>query len=557
MASPDELSKIPVIQVLSYYQAKTRAKQYSHDIFSAQRALVNILDRHEDTLINRWHRKSTVQRQKVLTAAFPAIPPNHRPDFWLIRNAATPQRRAASHFRDHLLLPSLNLEDLSKPNNLLLLLRSRARTPPGEFVNADANSTYTGRTTKALLSPHVSGYTMFLTGQDTQESYGRMFSWDADSGAFDIDGALDMMSGIGLQPGQGLQVMEIQQRKMHFLQRCIEIILQDLPLADLSIPKQPKPPENRLLENSPGWPSLIQEMEQAPYRVPSAFDVDCLHPFVVARRNEAEDHILSLREDPYYFQEVVLELSEHRPEKILTSSGKISSVHDHDLFWERVLSNVVVDAYTNLVTWDLVSKESDRVALTKKDYPDQGKPHRKMLEGTARALEHFDYMIDQVTPLDDWLVAMVASPPLRQHYMRDPQDPSTTPLGVLRKDKSDNKGDPLLWLLDIFLDKDQLWFCGLHNVCDELERGFFSNKSSRERISPYLASVISDLSLASEIKRQIALFSPGPRMIKVVDEEEKVTEYNKKIRPMSHIFRTLAGLGKGLADVGAPLSKFD
>lgn len=62
------------------------------------------------------------------------------------------------------------------------------------------------------MPSYLSGYTMLLAGQHTQEAYGRMMSWDDDPRAFDM-----MSKGTGLQPGEGLQVMEIQQRKMQFL----------------------------------------------------------------------------------------------------------------------------------------------------------------------------------------------------------------------------------------------------------------------------------------------------------------------------------------------------
>lgn len=204
---------------------------------------------------------------------------------------------------------------------------------------------------------------------------------------------------------------------MQSLQRCIEHILQDLPLDDLSIPKQPEPPEELLQVNSPGWPSLTQEIEEAPYRLQYALEIDRLRTFVIARRNEAEDHIWSLREDPSYFQEVALEWSDHRQERILTASGKSHPVLRQDLIWERVLSNVVVDAYTNLVAWDLVSKELDRTALTKSNHHDQDKQGQKLPEECAEALAHFEHLINQFTkgPLGNWKVAMVASPPLRQH----------------------------------------------------------------------------------------------------------------------------------------------
>ena len=224
---------LPTPAFLSFEEVKKLTSQYAKDIFASQNALADILDRYEATLIKRWLKKTSTQRQNILTAAFPGIPQTHRPDFWALRKEDPGQLRAGTRYRDHWLLPSLNLEDLSKPRNLLLFLRSRTRSPPGTFVNADANSVHVGHIAQAVMPAYLSGYTMLLSGQENHQAYGRMISWEEDDEAFDM-----MSSGIGLQPGEGLQILEIQQRKMTFLQRCAEIILQDLPTKDLSVPKQ-------------------------------------------------------------------------------------------------------------------------------------------------------------------------------------------------------------------------------------------------------------------------------------------------------------------------------
>lgn len=177
-----------------------------------------------------------------------------------MRKESTSKRRAGTQFRNHWLLPSINLEDLSKPRNLLLFVRSRTRNPPGEFVNVDANSVHIAHTSQALMPahtsqalmpPNLSEHTIFLSGQNIQASYGRIVSWDEDGEAFDM-----MSNGTGLQPGEGLQVMEIQQRKMQFLHKFVELVLQDHPLSNLSISKQPEPSLDRLQGNSSNWPSL-------------------------------------------------------------------------------------------------------------------------------------------------------------------------------------------------------------------------------------------------------------------------------------------------------------
>lgn len=147
---------------------------------------------------------------------------------------------------------------------------------------------------------------MLLAGQITQATYGRMLSRDKDDKAFDL-----MSSGAGLQPGEGLQIMEIQQRKLQFLQKCVELLPRDLPLSDPSIPEQPEPPQDLLMGTSSDWPSLHPRGWGGP--LPEAdciFGISRLRTFVIARRDEAEDHISSLREDTSYFRGVVLDWSE-------------------------------------------------------------------------------------------------------------------------------------------------------------------------------------------------------------------------------------------------------
>ncbi|KAI4112702.1 MAG: hypothetical protein LQ345_006189 [Seirophora villosa] len=395
---------------------------------------------------------------------------------------------------------------------------------------------------------------MLLTGQNTQDAYGRMLAWDEDDQAFEM-----MSRGTGLQPGEGLQVLEIQQRKMQLLLKCAQVILQGLPLNELDLPNSPVPVQVLLPVNSSEWPSLTQEIEEAPYKVQDVLDVDRLRPFIVARRNEAEDYIWSLREDPSYFHEVVLEWSEHRRERLLTARGKTHPDLHQNIFWQRVLSNVIVDAYFDFLTWDLVLKAIDHLIHIKSEQANQTSPSEELADSFAQALAHFEHMVEQLIkgPAGKWEIGMVSSPPLRLHYVREPQDPASTPIKVMLKDASRKKGDHLLWLLEVLLQEDQLFLCGLENVCDELEREIRSNRASRERISPYIAKVISDFSLFGELKRQIGLATPGPKMTEFIEQEDKHAEYDEKTKLMNRIFSVLTKTDMQLAEVGTPLGKFN
>ena len=108
------------------------------------------------------------------------------------------------HWKDHFLLPSINLEDLSLTKNLLLFMHSRARNSPGLFATADFNSIHVGLYTTNLALPYVKGTMMMLDGNDPF-SYGRLH---------DCGNNTDMFSEIaanrGTLAGVGVLIMSIQ-----------------------------------------------------------------------------------------------------------------------------------------------------------------------------------------------------------------------------------------------------------------------------------------------------------------------------------------------------------
>ncbi len=394
---------------------------------------------------------------------------------------------------------------------------------------------------------------MLLAGQNTEAVYGHLISWDEDSDALDMMG-----KGAGIQPGEGLVVMEIQQRKMQFLLQCAQTILQDLPLEDLDVPKQPMGKEMELSGRDSDWPSLTMEILEAPYREPERFDISRIRIFIDARKNHAVDHIYSLREDPSYFQDTVLDWSEHRQERILTAEGRNHPVLRQDLFWELVLSNVVVDAYGDFVAWHGLSKELEVLVEARAHCLDDIQPGKELPDKFARAHAHLSHHLEQVTKgaLDKWKVGMVASPPLRKHFVRAPQDPTNTRIQVTSKSNSSSRGDNLLWLVAKLTMDDHMFLCGLENICDGLEREIRSSPANRERVSPWIANLLSDISLLAELKRQIELAWPGPAMVEILDQDEKKEHYAEKTELLRHIFYLLCN-PMDLASAALPLSKFN
>ena len=144
---------LPIPSLPSLSEVRSLARQRANDIFADREALAHLLDTYEDTLHKRWAKKSGEQRRKLLLKACANIPAKHRPDFEALRRESSEQTRTNTHFYDSFLLPSINLEDLTKHNILLLFVESRARRPPDVFVNADFNSIHLGTVCQAIVPP--------------------------------------------------------------------------------------------------------------------------------------------------------------------------------------------------------------------------------------------------------------------------------------------------------------------------------------------------------------------------------------------------------------------
>jgi hypothetical protein len=104
---------------------------------------------------------------------------------------------------------------------------------------------------------------MMLTGRTTPKTYGELVSWDEDDSAFEY-----MISGKGMHPGQGLLVLEVQERVMRFLIDFCKQILHDIPVTDLTTEKWPmQSPVVLPQETINGFASRTAMSVEAPYRL--------------------------------------------------------------------------------------------------------------------------------------------------------------------------------------------------------------------------------------------------------------------------------------------------
>ena len=506
-------------EVRSQLQARSKA------IFLHWNLLKNIIERHESHIQKRWLKKTKEKRKEMLVQVFPDISTSHRPDFQAFKTKSSSLRQVPK--RTPYLWPHINLEDLLKPKFLLILLNSRGRNPPDVFVRADFDACHLGMVTNVIGRPYLNSYVVMFTGRRTPETYGELISWEDQPDAFEL-----MTSQRGLLPGDALCTLEIQQRLYCFLADCCKAILHDMPESnfdDPSLPIQPEPAS--LLSPSTGLISLAAVAAETPYKLPAILNLERVHSIIAAKFSAAEDHVWSLREDPEYFADVILDYSEHRQERLLDTSGRKHPVLDNPrkqpVFWERVIGNVIIAATANIQNWGILCNRIEELLRLQSKYKARISPEKDLPEDYALAFYKLYHHLAQLSkgPIGFLKVGFVASPPMRRFFVRLPQDPTNTKIKTASRSdvKRDATSGELIWIVTTLFDEQQLHMVGLNTLMDEL--GYLVEKDSRanELISAWVADQISNLAVYSQSMHQIMLYQPwaatfGDAMVRHEDE---------------------------------------
>ncbi|KAL9004386.1 MAG: hypothetical protein Q9188_002802 [Gyalolechia gomerana] len=366
------LTKVPIenIQLAGEHEKKRKATitidevRFSSPVvldalFKAWTQLGHIFAQHQTVLSKRWLKKSSKQRREILSNAWPGMPEMHRPDF---------EKDSALRF------PYINLEDLSQPKPLLLMIVSRSQNCPSIFTNADAQSIRVGIRSEMIILKYVRGYAMYLNRERTREGYGRLVSWEENH----CEALQKCIQGIELDPGMGPMILEIQRDLLQFLVRCSEAILHDIPLVD--IPKlstssstdplrpqhQPRPgaENSRSRTNSLEYGSFAAFTSESLYRAPDAYDFTRLRSLVQAKYREAKDHFFLIHGGPVYFADLMHEACGHSMEAIMNPRYNSNYTQFSEAAWDEALFNVLQKTDHDVFLWDSISSLVDVLIST-------------------------------------------------------------------------------------------------------------------------------------------------------------------------------------------------
>jgi hypothetical protein len=503
---------LPMPKMVSAQDVKKQAKQHSIRIFQDWELLKAVLDRHEPTIHKRWLKKTRNQRVALLLAAWPNMSAAHRPDFVAFRKETVSQRERGTKFKEAYMWPYVNLEDLSKPKTLLLFLQARARSTPDAFAMADHDAVHLGVVSKAIVATFLNEHTMMFTNRNTPETYGQLIAWDEHPDAFDW-----MHTQKGMHPGYGLLLLEIQEKVFGFLVECCKRIMHDIPPEELASDKYLVQRRVALAkETVNGFDSLAVMASEAPYRHPASMDLVRLESVIAAKKAAAEDHIWTMREDPGYFTDTILEFRDHRQEMMKDSNGKSHPLLNpgrESLLWYRIIGNVLARAHIALEMWSELLKQVKDLRALQAKYRNEIFPGKDLPEEYLNALLTFQHYLNQGAKgtKGELKHAAVASPPLRQFYERTPpRDANSNIIQVKSKStKLEKTAAELLWLLRVLWEDGQdLLLAGFTNIVDELGRLIQTETKAKDLLSSYMMEIVSDLSVFGEATRQLQIYHP-------------------------------------------------
>ncbi|KAL8375630.1 hypothetical protein RB595_006959 [Gaeumannomyces hyphopodioides] len=504
---PTAISQLIGVQVHSKTpaQAQREAENLAQGTLAHYTTLRAILDRHEATIQKRWAKRTAKARLKVLLDLWPDMPATHRPDFDAFRKG--------SGAPGPYMWPQVNQEDLCKPRSLPLLLNSRGRHHPSNFAAIDGDAMHIGKVSGKVMPIFLNGYVMILNGIAMDSSgfkYGQLLSWDDHEDAFAW-----MHTRTQFLPGEGLLILEAQERLLGFLVACCKTLLHDIPPASLTTgPVEPEPRFKTELELN-GFDNLAVMAAEGPYRVPADLDLDRMCAMLAARASAAEDEIWALREDPGYFAEHLTDIMEHRQELVKDTGGALHPVvrpAQDDLFWARVIGDAVISSYLGLEMYTELLRQARALKALHTKHAAKISPQEPLPKDFLDALLTLQHYLNQATkgPMGQLKVKVAASPPLRHLFVRLPAE-NLTKIIIRSKPgvKRTSIERQLIWLLStIWEDDRQLFLCRLTSVVDELERLIQTQPEADRLVSNHVRGVIGDLSIMSQCLHQLEMYQP-------------------------------------------------
>lgn len=519
------------------------AQELVDDIFDNWSKLRVFTYAHGEALAKRWTKRTVPKRKKIILEAWPGINLAHRPDFDVIRR----NLKGPAH-HDALMMPYINLEDLSFEKNLLEFMDSRSQVPPEYFAFSDSLPFKTAVSMEAVKPAAAYEQVMLLTGQKSRDTYGKLKTISV------AEMENIVWTGYAFQLAQGIVILEIQQRLYRFLLRCAELLLHDIDIpqvvtdANTMDPKEHWSLASTLSLEPAEWQSVSKMNSQASYRLPRPFSLEFLQRLAGAQRDAAEDVFWALHEDPGLFQEHVTLLVQQSWEPCRRAYGAEDKARAYGAedkvepaARKQAGIHVVLDICHDIILWEAIDVDLRTLKTLKDSTSTNFQLSERLPPDYEKALERFMSLI-----FSAWHYAVIAMFRLvlasRNFIDFFEMDLDEEHMDFRLRESSTRP--PVLDLLSDLQGIKKTNMMGALNILDEVERILESDAVQRGLVNTGLKKEISKLAALAQIHDALVRHQPTIQ-ITSQDSDRLVRHQLDRLKLITDLEEHLTGASLG------------
>lgn len=526
----------------------------SKNICDDYHALIETWNQYGTLLRQRWGAMSMDEQRNLLLTVYPEMPLEHNPDEALnLKIAQTAfQSKGVKSSRlpknlDAMRWPYLNAEDLLKPDALPTYIEARGSHTPWNFAISEFHLCKYKGISFFKVEQVVNAYRSCAAGGGeaiSQPTYADVDShWkirfcpeasDTEYGQIvarteSEDNGLDLAMHADVPITVGLQILAAQQRIYSFLVSCAAR------LVDCLEDSEPQETKNGNEERMASFSDLVA---LAPYRTRHDLDFPRLQGYVTSTLSDAQDHIVSLREDPLYLDEHMCQ-SFDRLRKIFELTGVTRS--GHTVLGQAVF-RMITEAYDALNIWENLRlclqslKDCNGLNETNDTFITQLLYVEHYLEQCMKLAKGQLWWSWLTSPEAEGLPLKRSQEEIMQHFVRDTKNPArfeqqqfvVSLVNLLGQGPQHMSGD----------ERQPDFYLSL----DKLDTSARRHEPVRALLSKHSWSLFTQLSILAECYRQVVLCTLSPvvyaRLAKVKTEEQDHTH-------MIELLKDWTGFGNG------------
>ncbi|KAH8726470.1 hypothetical protein GQ44DRAFT_726042 [Phaeosphaeriaceae sp. PMI808] len=441
-----------------------------------------IVTRNEARIRSRWKKYTVSKRHELLRSIYKEIPKLHRPEIveghWYGPGSERDQFSREIPDVD-MLMPYLNIEDLSDPKSILIFLNARARHHPASFAHAEHEFASGG-----------------LIVSETELKHPRVKMYIG-------EGYRDEETDVEIEYGT---IQEFS---------CISTALLSESTTTRCGPyKEP----SSLLGDEYTFSSFAEGSRLMPFRARLKPDFARLRHLVSTLLEAAKEHLWALREDPTYFAEHIEAYMDHCHEHILNDKGEPDLSGWRKQALHHNLSDMIQFSNYNLIMWTQIHE--DFIKLESLSSSVEGKADQRLPKSYCQAIEvvyHFlRYQKDHLSSMMN--VCLWGSPPLRHLHKRI--NTTAEDFRITAIESEDRIGSHIRqFMYDLSTGNRSIR--DLHFRLDYLETFQQRHPTARQKISPLIEQMLTPLSICVHCIVELKIAACNSRLATRFERLEK------------------------------------